>query len=67
MKDFLVNKTYESFVSIYCTLFDASYLIFVIVCMIGLLMYYAGIKKGKDLSAGSIIIFFMLEVLRSCL
>lgn len=41
--------------------------IFIIVCMVGFIMYCAKIKKGRDISVGSVIIYATLRIVASCL
>ena len=41
--------------------------IFIIVCMVGFIMYCAKIKKGRDISVGSVIIYATLRIVAACL
>lgn len=56
--------------SLRCTFLNAvsySKYVFIIICMVGFIMYCAKIKKGRDISIGSIIIYATLKIIASCL
>lgn len=61
--DFLKNWTFNFLKDKYIWLLDSSYYLFIIVCLIGLTMQFAGIKKGKSLAGGSIILYIFLKVI----
>lgn len=41
--------------------------IFIVACLLGLLLYTAKVKKGRDIAVGSIIIYAVLRVVATCL
>ena len=48
------------------TIINSRY-IFIITCLMGLLLYTAKIKKGRDIAVGSVIIYAVLRVVAACL
>ena len=47
-------------------IFGSKY-IFIVICMTGVILYAARIKKGRDIAVGSIIIYAVLRVVAACL
>lgn len=65
--DFIKTWTFDFVKDKYVGILDSSHYLFIIVCLIGLVMQFAGIKKGKELAGGSIILYIFLRIIEASL